>query len=254
MLHGEHSGSGPEGILAVTTTFNIYCDESCHLEHDGLKVMTLGAVWCSTDKARDINTRIREIKANFGYSRPGFEAKWNKVSNGLVELYLGLVDYFFDDDDLHYRGLVVADKTLLDHTLFQQDHATWYFKMYFELLKTILDPQNRYRVYLDIKDTRSSLKVASLHEVLANNLYDFKREIVEWVQTIQSHEVEIMQITDLLTGALSYINRELHTNAAKVRLAKRIIERSKYSLTKSTLYREQKMNIFVWEAQDAGKW
>ena len=25
---------------------NIYCDESCHLEHDGIKPMLLGCVWC----------------------------------------------------------------------------------------------------------------------------------------------------------------------------------------------------------------
>lgn len=215
--------------------------------------MTLGAVWCPTEKAREINTRIREIKARHGYSRAGFEAKWNKVSKGLVDLYLDLVDYFFDDGDLHYRGLVVQDKTLLDHTRFQQDHSTWYFKMYFELLKTILDNQNCYRIYLDIKDTRSSLKVATLHDVLANNLHDYSKDIIEWVQTIQSHEVEIMQLTDLLTGALSYVNRDLRTSEAKVRVAERIIERSRSALTKSTLYQEQKMNIFVWEAQDTGK-
>ena len=26
--------------------FNIYCDESCHLEHDRQQVMVLGAIWC----------------------------------------------------------------------------------------------------------------------------------------------------------------------------------------------------------------
>ncbi len=30
--------------------FNVYCDESCHLENDHRKVMVLGAVWCPFDK------------------------------------------------------------------------------------------------------------------------------------------------------------------------------------------------------------
>ncbi len=30
----------------MSQVFNIYCDESCHLEHDREKVMVLGAVWC----------------------------------------------------------------------------------------------------------------------------------------------------------------------------------------------------------------
>ena len=31
--------------------FNVYCDESCHLEHDRQKVMVLGAIWCPLEKA-----------------------------------------------------------------------------------------------------------------------------------------------------------------------------------------------------------
>jgi len=30
----------------MTNIYNIYCDESCHLENDGEKVMVLGAIWC----------------------------------------------------------------------------------------------------------------------------------------------------------------------------------------------------------------
>jgi len=28
----------------MTTIFNVYCDESCHLEHDRQPVMVLGAI------------------------------------------------------------------------------------------------------------------------------------------------------------------------------------------------------------------
>jgi hypothetical protein len=37
----------------MSDTFNIYCDESCHLENDHQKVMVLGAVWCPFDKTRE---------------------------------------------------------------------------------------------------------------------------------------------------------------------------------------------------------
>ena len=42
--------------------YNVYCDETCHLEHDGINVMVLGAVWCQQDKLKEINQRIRQIK------------------------------------------------------------------------------------------------------------------------------------------------------------------------------------------------
>lgn len=41
--------------------YNVYCDESCHLENDHQPAMVLGAVWCPLEKARDIAIRIREI-------------------------------------------------------------------------------------------------------------------------------------------------------------------------------------------------
>ncbi len=30
----------------MTQTIHIYCDESCHLENDGMQAMVLGALWC----------------------------------------------------------------------------------------------------------------------------------------------------------------------------------------------------------------
>lgn len=42
--------------------YNVYCDESCHLEHDGVNVMALGALWCPQEKCKEINERIRQIK------------------------------------------------------------------------------------------------------------------------------------------------------------------------------------------------
>lgn len=84
----------------MTQIYNVYCDESCHLEHDHLKVMVLGAVWCPLEKVHEISVRIREIKQKHGM-KPGFEAKWTKISPAKKELYLDLIDYFFDDDDLH---------------------------------------------------------------------------------------------------------------------------------------------------------
>ncbi|MGV5193630.1 DUF3800 domain-containing protein [Pseudomonas aeruginosa] len=46
----------------MSETFNIYCDESCHLENDGQKAMVLGAVWCPEAKRLEIAQRLREIK------------------------------------------------------------------------------------------------------------------------------------------------------------------------------------------------
>lgn len=233
----------------MTQTYNIYCDESGHIENDNLQVMVLGGVWCSLEKTRKITLRVKEIKVRHGLAKD-FEVKWTKISPSKISLYMDLVDYFFDTDDLHFRAVVIPDKSLLRHSEYGQTHDDWYYKMYFEMLKLIIDPTSRYRIYLDIKDTRGGSKVEKLHEVLANAQYDFSRQIIERIQIVRSQEVQVLQIADLLIGAVSYANRELSTSSAKLDLIARIKERSGYSLKRSTLLKESKFNLLRWRASE----
>jgi hypothetical protein len=228
-------------------SINIYCDESGHLERDQVPVMVLGALWCDADKAREIAVRIREIKQEHGLPRY-HEVKWTKVSPRQRAFYLALLNYFFDDDDLHFRAVVVPDKGKLDHGRFRQDHDTWYYKMYFQLLSALINPSANNQVYLDLKDTLGKSKVDKLHEVLSNNLYDFDRRIIRRIQTVRSNEIEQIQLADLLIGAVSYANRNLVTSSTKVALVERMRERSKHTLTSTTLIQERKVNVFVWGA------
>lgn len=232
----------------MTTEYNVYCDESCHLENDGQKAMVLGAVWCPKDKRLEIAERIREIKQKHGLERD-FEIKWTKVSPSKLAFYQDIVDYFFDDDDLHFRGLIIPDKSVLDHERHQQDHDEWYYKMYFTMLKTIFDPDSRYYVYIDIKDTLGHEKVEKLQDILCTNAYDFSRKMIADVKRVHSHEVEHLQIADLLIGALSYLHRELSGNSAKEALIARIRQRSGYRLTFNTMIRELKFNLLIWSSR-----
>lgn len=230
--------------------FNIYCDESCHVERDGVPLMVLGAVWCRAAVVPAISTRIREIKQRHGVPS-GVEIKWTKVSKAKQQLYLDLVDYFFDDDDLHFRAIVVQ-KSGLDHSAFDQTHDTFYYKMCFQMIEPIIDPTQQYHVYLDIKDTRSETKRAKLEEVLRNSRCDFAGQIIGRVQQIRSHESAPMQLADLLLGAVTYRNRGLQTNSAKLAVIGRIQQRSRWSLDRTTWLREPKVNIFFWKGREAG--
>jgi hypothetical protein len=233
----------------MSQVFNVYCDESCHLENDHQKVMVLGAVWCPVEKIREISRRLRNIKIKHGL-KPDFEVKWTKVSPAKIEFYRELIECFFDEDDLHFRALIVPDKSKLTHEAFGQDHEVWYYKMYFDMLKVIFDPDAHYRVYLDIKDTHGGAKKEKLHDVLCNNMYDFSREIIERIQLVHSREIEILQLADLLIGTVSYVNRGLSSSPAKTELVELISKRSGYSLTRTTLLKEEKVNIFRWQAME----
>lgn len=235
----------------MTETINIYCDESCHLEHDRISVMALGAVWCPRRKTNEINSRLTDIKERYGLPA-SHELKWSKVSTNHWQLYLDALDYFFDDDDLHFRGVIVPDKSILVHYAFNQTHDLWYYKMFFVLLKTILDPNLCYNILLDYKDTNGGRRIAELSQVLRNTYYDFSAQIINSVNLVRSDKNQILQIADLITGALTYFHRDLRSNAGKTRLIKRIQERSGYTLNHNTLYRESKLNLLVWRPNEFG--
>lgn len=231
-------------------TFNLYCDESCHLEHDGIPVMAWGAVTCEVGHSRALFDAIRALKVGHGL-KSDFEAKWTKVSPAKADFYLALVDLFLADDRLRFRGLVVPDKGRINHAHFAQSHDDWYYKMYFTMLRPIFSAPHRYRIYLDVKDTCGGPKTRKLHDVLANSLYDFDHQCIERVQQVRSHESEMLQITDLLIGALTYANRGLTGSLAKTAIIERLRARlGPQALTRTSAFASTKFNILVWRPQE----
>lgn len=229
--------------------YNIYCDESCHLENDHIISMSLGTIWCEKSCVASIAEQVRQLKSAHGLSRQ-FEVKWTKVSPAKLAFYQALIDLFFNTPALHFRGVVIPDKSLLRHEHFGQNHDGFYYKMLFTLLKTIFSPEHQYAIYLDIKDTRSQEMVQGLHSCLCNSHYDFNRNCIQRIQQIRSHESELLQITDLLIGALSYFHRDLQSSTAKQTLVRQIQHLSGYSLKRNTLLREEKFNLLVWQARE----
>lgn len=55
---------------------------------------------------------------------------------------------------------------------------------------------------------------------------------------------------DAILGQVSYLNRGLQGNQAKEALVARVQEGSGYSVLKTTLYREQKVKLFRWQAHE----
>lgn len=230
-----------------SSDISIYCDESTHLPNDRQPYLVLGAVTVPSVKRLEASKRISEIKKR--HSLPSaLDIKWNNVSPSKIQLFLDVVDYFFDDDDLNFR-CVVAPKRNLNHTAFNQTHDDWYYKMMFLLVRDLIPAEGKTYIYLDKKDTRSARKVEKLHEVIANNEYDFDHRRVRRVQVVESHHVNLLQVSDLLMGAVNYANRGLHGSDAKLAVLERIRERSGHNLTLSTLPSERKFNVFCWKAR-----
>jgi hypothetical protein len=228
----------------------LYCDESCHLEHDHKPNMVLGAMACSQKNVAKTHKALRQIKE--AYDMKGIDVKWNKVSPAKLDFYLAWVDYFFDNDALRFRGLV-APKTNLKHDQYHQNHEDWYYKMYYYLLDGHIHNQALFHIFLDIKDTCGSQRRDKLKQVLCNANHDFNMDLIRDIQAVHSHEVELIQLTDLLLGAVMAHNRSNPPESlAKQALIEHIQKRSGITLKKSTPRGELKFNLFHWQPRLQG--
>ena len=206
--------------------------------------MTLGAIQYPFDKIRTMSKKITQIKDK--YNCKG-ELKWTKVSIKNIDFYFELIELFFSDSDLKFRCLIVNNKYNLDHSLYNDgEHNNFYYKMYYELLKNIIENNSldSFNIYIDIKDTKGSTKVFKLHNVLANKFYDFNKNKVKKIQQIRSHESNLLQLSDFILGAVTYCNRDLTSSHAKLHIVNKIKELSGYNLKQTTPPWENKFNLF----------
>ncbi|MGN1414291.1 MAG: DUF3800 domain-containing protein [Anaerovoracaceae bacterium] len=225
--------------------YNIYCDESCHLPHDRVDLMVIGGISCPKGKAPFMNRWIMDIKEKHGVYRFA-EIKWTKVSASKYDMYKELVDLFFDNTFLSFRAVVALNKQKLNYEHFHLSHDDWYQRIYYLTLREMIDIGNKYNVYVDIKDTKGSEKIEKLQDVLNNAVGYFFDETVSNIQLVRSDQIQLMQLSDLLIGAVTYSNRNLTTNSAKLQLIDYIQQKAGRSLTMTTPKYESKFNIFKW--------
>lgn len=209
--------------------------------------MVFGCVRYPKENVQALSKRIRELKKKH-FIYPFAEIKWKTVSKSKEKFYLDLLELFLNTEDLKFRAVVFQNKDLhkLEHNKFQnQTYEDWYYKMFYVTLGNIIDKGHSYNIYLDRKNENSSQKVHTLEKHLAK-----KAKILK-IQNVLSYQSELIQITDFLTGIVSYANRDAiklpKANTTKVKLVEILKSRTSLSLILSTPLSADKVNIFMWE-------
>lgn len=222
----------------MSKTFNLYCDESTHLIQDGHPYMLLSYISIAYPQIRLAKEEIKAIKRKFNYTE---ELKWTNVHSATYKVYAELVDWFFMND-LEFRAVVV-DKSQIDEKRADYSFNDFYFRMYFQLLHTKVDFQNRYNVFLDIKDTCSGEKLEKMKKIMSYN------SSIGTLQFIPSRESVFIQLADVLMGAINYNLRiqkgDVKGNViAKLKLIEKIKRHSNISLNTTTPLSRNKFNLF----------
>ena len=217
----------------MNKTFNLYCDESTHLQHDGMPYMMIAYISSPYNEIKQHKEYFKFLRIKHKFKG---ETKWSSVSAGQYLYYADLIDYFFSTD-LCFRSIIV-DKSQINESQSGFSYDDFYFKMYYQLIHHKISLAYHYNIYLDIKDTKSHKKLATLKEILKLNTS------IKSFQFIRSHESSFMQLTDLIMGAINYKLRGYNKVIAKNRIIEKIEQHSKVPITQSTPKNADKFNLF----------
>ena len=225
------------------SNYDVFCDESRYLEHDRFQYMLIGGVWCVQESRREINSEIENTKRESNFAG---ELKWTKVSLKKMAFFKKIIRLFYNKKALSFRCIVI-DKRKLKHDFFNPNggHDEFYYKMYYCMLNKKICPPNTYRIFLDYKGKNNSKKINNLQDIIGHTYHDFSNEIVPLMQSVHSSQYPILQLTDLLIGAIGYEWNDLKSSPAKLEICKYLKAKFRLpSLKISTPYRENKFEVF----------
>ena len=211
---------------------DIYIDESCQCNH---RYLVLGGIIAETHDLPAILNRISETKRTYNLTR---ELKWTKVSRAYLAHYQAVVNTFFElfvEHSIHFHCLIV-DTRRVDHALYNQGSAEIGFsKFIYQLLVNKFGRMHReyapFNVYLDSRTTKQSLD--ELRDILNNGIakrHDIHSRPYRRLQFRDSKESDLIQITDILIGAIGCRKNEHHlrqgASAAKIMLSDYIAKKA----------------------------
>lgn len=224
--------------------FEVYCDEALPdvftSEHPRARYLMIGSLWLPAalrEDAKDKIGRLRERHKVWG------EMKWTKISPAKAPFYAELIDLFMSYGmDMRFRCIAV-DRTQVNMALHGHDGELGFYKFYYQLLHHWILDFNAYRVFCDLKINRDRSRLSTLKTCLN---YANGSATISDVQSLPSQEVVLIQLCDVLLGAVSSrLNETLKAGSAKEAVVKQLETRLDLrGMLAATGAAEKKFNIF----------
>lgn len=227
----------------MNPNINIYCDESS-VENNDAKFMIIGALFAPR---KDKKKLYKELSLIYSNSQHSTELKWNKVGEKYIDFYKAIIDFFISKESLNFRTVIVEKSKVNYDTYHNNDKELAFFKFYYLLLKAKLDNQNDYYIFLDRKPTRDKNRARALQSFLESHiLFNRVDTHIRHFQAYDSAENKFIQLSDFLTGLVSYSNNFKDLSSTKKKLVDYFESKLSLDTKKSTLLSSTKVNIFKW--------
>ena len=224
----------------MTEIINIYCDESRHTSDRTDPFMVIGALACPRNRKEGLTRQINLLRKQHDAWR---EFGWKTLSPSRHDFYWSLLDLFRNDQELSFRCLVV-DRNILDHDQFNRgDNELGFYKLYYQMLVHWLKPACTYHIYLDWQQNRIQCRFKDLRDILRRRLTGKAK--IECLEPVSSRQTALIQMTDLLIGAVGYAWNDLQGSTIKKAFCADLARAVGLSTLKTTtMLSEEKFNIF----------
>ncbi len=214
----------------------IYTDES--YIKDG-RYMLIGGLWIAKENIIETKTFVDVFKTENSMTN---ELKWTKVSNGRIIEYKRFVDIFFQSK-MKFNCIVV-DKHIVDHTTFNDgDKELGFYKFYYQLISRNCAFNCHYNLYLDQMNNKKKSRYSELKERLNRYLVSQNSKCIH-IEPVDSKKESMIQLVDVLLGAVGYSWNLNNSSPAKLRLIEYIQSKLGRRLTHPTSLHENKFNIW----------
>lgn len=217
--------------------------------------MVFGGIIVSDAMLTRFHQKMQEWR---GRERMTAELKWNKVSAQKYSEYVSLVDLFFHQatQRLLLFKSVVFDTYEIDYKTYHEgDHEIGFYKFFYQFIlhkfgRHAAKGHRRLIIHFDERKTHYSLE--KFRVILNRGMrkkYNLNEDVVRAVQVVRSHDSDVIQIADVLMGAVGFQWNGLHllpeSRRAKIDLAAHIAQKAGLSsLAKQTPWGADQFEIW----------
>jgi len=227
--------------------YKIFCDESC--THSGPQYMVIGGLWVPSAIETDLRNQITELRKRRGLYR---EFHWQKLSGGVIDAYQEFLDLFFNLQTLKFNCIVI-DKKNKDFTAYNQgDKELGFYKLYEKLIIGNTDPAHSYLLYVDHRTTRKASRLIDLQSAVNahwQSKVDTNEAIIRVIEARDSKQEDIIQLADILLGALASAWNNSATGQGKIIFHDYLMKKLQWSSLRQTTVRATESQVNVWLLQ-----
>jgi hypothetical protein len=224
----------------------VYADES---RQRGPRFAVIGSIWVPDEFDEWFREKVNEVREAFGMRR---EMKWTKASTKTkLDAYRALVDVLFNQQFARFKCIVIDREKVDNRSYSNGDEELGFYKFYYQLLSRTLWSGCEHVIFPDQYGTRDPHRLAAVQSCC--NAYARKTGspgdggAVVAIRPQNSKKEVIIQLCDILIGAVGYSYNGLSSGASKLSLISHIESRLGQPLNQPTQWNRSDFNIWQWQ-------